>query len=249
MEEQLTDKENKREENVQKRRKKQTMRELPVSERPYEKCECFGPEALSDAELLAVILRTGSRGETSLALAGRILSSCQPEGILGLLHLSLPELTEIKGIGRVKGLELLCIGELSRRIWKRMAREEVPVFRDPASISGFYMEDMRHREQEELHLMMLNAKNALIRDALLFKGTVSMSLASPREIFVEALRYHAVHIILVHNHPSGDPAPSMEDRKLTARIRDAGMLIGISLLDHIIIGDQAYFSFKERGIL
>lgn len=234
---------------MEKRNKEQTMKDLPSADRPYEKCESLGPEALTDAELLAVILRTGSRGETSLALAGRILSACRPEGILGLLHLSLPELMELKGIGRVKGLELLCIGELSRRIWKRMATEEVPVFRDPASISAFYMEDMRHMEQEELHLMMLNSKNALIRDSLIFKGTVSMSLASPRELFLEALRYHAVHIVLIHNHPSGDPTPSMEDRKLTARIREAGMLLGISLLDHIVIGDQAYFSFKERGIL
>ena len=130
-----------------------------------------------------------------------------------------------------------------------MASEAAPVFTDPAAISGFYMEDMRHMEQEELHLMMLNSKNALIRDSLIFKGTVSMSLASPRELFLEALRYHAVSIVLVHNHPSGDPAPSIEDRKMTARIKEAGMLLGIRLLDHIIIGDQSYFSFKERGIL
>lgn len=227
----------------------QTMRELPETERPYEKCESLGPEALTDAELLAVILRTSSRGETSLKLAERILSACRPEGILGLLHLSLPELMELKGVGRVKGLELLCIGELSRRIWKRMASDAAPVFTDPAAISGFYMEDMRHIEQEELHLMMLNSKNALIRDSLIFKGTVSMSIASPRELFLEALRYHAVSIVLIHNHPSGDPTPSMEDRKMTARIKEAGILLGIRLLDHIIIGDQSYFSFKERGIL
>lgn len=226
-----------------------TMKNMPFENRPYEKCERLGAEGLSDAELLAVILRTGSRGETSLALAERILSVCRPEGILGLLHLSLPELMEINGIGRVKGLELLCIGEFSRRIWKRLATESAPVFTEPAMISGFYMEDMRHKEQEELHLMMLNSKNALIRDSLMFKGTVSMSLASPRELFLEALRYHAVSIILVHNHPSGDPSPSNEDRKLTIRIREAGQLLGIRLLDHIIIGDQSYFSFKERGIL
>lgn len=231
------------------RRTGQTMKELPPEERPYEKCARTGPESLTDAELLAVILRTGSRGESVLALAGRILSACQPEGILGLLHLTLPELMEVKGVGRVKGLELLCIGELSRRIWKRLATEAAPVFTEPAMISGFYMEDMRHREQEELHLMMLNSKNALIRDSLMFKGTVSMSVASPREIFLEAFRYHAVSIILIHNHPSGDPTPSGEDRKMTARIREAGQLLGIRLLDHIIIGDQSYFSFKERGIL
>lgn len=228
---------------------KVSMKMLPKELRPYEKCERMGAETLSDAELLAVILRTGSREENSLKLAERILSTCHPEGILGLLHLSLPQLMELKGVGRVKGLELLCIGELSRRIWKCLASECSQVFTDPAMISAFYMEDMRHMEQEELHLMMLNSKNALIRDSLIFKGTVSMSLASPRELFLEALRYHAVHIVLVHNHPSGDPAPSPEDKHMTLRIRDAGQLLGILLLDHIIIGDQSYFSFKERGIL
>ena len=226
-----------------------TMKNMPCESRPYEKCERLGAEALSGAELLAVVLGTGSRGEPSLALAERILSVCRPEGILGLLHLSLPELMELHGIGRVKGIELLCIGELSRRIWKRLATEAAPVFTEPAMISGFYMEDMRHKEQEELHLMMLTARKALIRGSPLCKGTVSMSLASPRELFLEALRYHAVSIILVHNHPSGDPSPSSEDQKLTMRIREAGQLLGIRLLDHIIIGDQSYFSFKERGIL
>jgi DNA repair protein RadC len=159
---------------------------------------------------------------------------------------------------------LLCIGELSRRIWRTLVTEEAVVFNEPAVISGFYMQDMRHMEQEELHLMMLNTKNVLIKDSLIFRGTVNMSVASPREMFIEALRYHAVHIILVlieglrcravsmvlvHNHPSGDPSPSSEDKKLTAQVKEAGALLGIRLLDHIIIGDNSYFSFKERGII
>ena len=225
------------------------MKQLPERERPYEKCACMGPEKLSDAELLAILLRTGTRGETSLALAQRILTETTPRGILGLLHLSLPELMETKGIGKVKGIELLCVGELARRIWRALSLQETSVFTTPASISAFYMEEMRHQEQEELHVMMLNTKQALIRDALLFRGTVNMSVASPREIFIEALRSHAVSIILVHNHPSGDPTPSGEDRRLTEKIRDAGGLVGILLLDHIIIGDRSYFSFKERGLL
>lgn len=225
------------------------IKELPSGDRPYEKCAAHGPEALTDAELLAVMLRTGTRGENSLELAKRLLTQCQPEGLLGLMHLSLPELMELRGIGRVKGIELLCVGELSRRIWKSVVRDNVPVFTDPARISSFYMEDMRHMEQEELHLMMLNTKNTLIRDSLIFRGTVNLSVASPREIFIEALRYHAVSVILIHNHPSGDPSPSREDLRMTAQIKEAGTLLGIRLLDHIIIGNQTYFSFKERGIL
>lgn len=225
------------------------MKELPLNERPYEKCVETGPESLSDAELLAVIIRTGIRGESALNLARRILADCQPQGLLGLLHLSLPELKKLRGIGSVKGIELLCIGELSRRIWKTLATDNAPVFTDPALIAGYYMEDMRHLGQEELHLMMLNTKNALIRDALLFRGTVNMSVASPRELFIEALRCQAVNVILIHNHPSGDPTPSSEDQRLTARIKEAGAILGIRLLDHVIIGDQSYYSFKERGIL
>lgn len=228
---------------------KRTMKELPKSDRPYEKCLASGPAALTDAELLAVIIRTGARGENSLELTKRILELSYPGGILGLLHFSLPELTAVKGIGKVKGIQLLCIGELSRRIWKSLATGEAVVFSDPAAISGFYMQDMRHMEQEELHLMMLNTKNVLIKDSLIFRGTVNMSVASPREMFIEALRYHAVHIILVHNHPSGDPSPSNEDMRLTAQVKEAGALLGIRLLDHIVIGDNSYFSFKERGIL
>ena len=113
----------------------------------------------------------------------------------------------------------------------------------------FYMEEMRHKEQEEMHLMILNTKQRLIRDILLFRGTFNHSPASPREIFIEALRYHAASIVLVHNHPSGDPTPSAEDRRTTVRIQEAGAMLGIRLLDHVIIGEQAYFSFKERGIL
>lgn len=229
--------------------KKTTIKELPSSERPYEKCLEAGPGVLTDAELLAVIIRTGARGESSLALSKRILNLSYPGGILGLLHLSLPELMAVNGIGQVKAIELLCVGELSRRIWKALAVEETTAFNNPAVISGFYMEDMRHKEQEELHLMMLNTKNVLIKDALIFRGTVNASVASPREMFIEALRYHAVRIILVHNHPSGDPTPSKEDRELTRQVKEAGALLGIILLDHIVIGDQSYFSFKERGII
>ena len=225
------------------------IKELPNEDRPYEKCAAQGPEALTDAELLAVMLRTGTRGENSLELAKRLLTQCQPEGLLGLMHLSLPELMELRGIGRVKGIELLCVGELSRRIWKSVARDNVPAFTDPARIAGYYMEDMRHMEQEELRLMMLNTKNTLIRDSLIFRGTVNLSVASPREIFIEAMRYHAVSVILIHNHPSGDPSPSREDQRMTAQMKEAGALLGIRLLDHIIIGNQTYFSFKERGIL
>mgnify|MGYP000930628020 CR=1 FL=1 len=225
--------------------KHKTMKELPHEERPYERCVKSGPEHLSDAQLLAVILRTGSARESVLELAARILELGGPgEGILGLL----PELMSVKGIGQVKAIQLQCIGELSRRIWKRKAIRSPVRFNDPAQVAEYYQEDLRHKEQEEFHMMLFNTKQNMIGDVALSKGTVNASLATPREIFIQALKFQAVSLILVHNHPSGDPEPSREDILLTRRVEEAGRVIGIPVLDHIIIGDGTYVSMKERGL-
>lgn len=226
------------------------MKDLPSSDRPYERCLREGPEHLTDAQLLSIIIRTGSREHSSLELASKILALNYPqEGILGLLHLSLPQLMSVKGIGKVKGIQLLCIGELSRRIWKRKITMRPLKFLGPQDVAEYYQEDMRHREQEQFRVMMFNTKQVLIQEVLLSQGTVSASLAAPREIFIEAFRYQAVSLILVHNHPSGDPEPSEADIVLTEQICAAGKLVGIPLLDHIIIGDNTYVSLKERGIM
>ncbi|MCC8059320.1 MAG: DNA repair protein RadC [Clostridiales bacterium] len=227
------------------------IKDLPEDDRPYERCVREGPRQLSDAELLSIIIRTGSREANSLELASGILALNYPnEGILGLLHLTLPELMSVKGIGRVKAVQLLCVGELSRRIWsRRRFHEETQILRQPDQIAAYYQEDMRHLQQEQFRLMLFDTRQALIRELLLSQGTVNASLASPREIFIEALRYRAVSLIMVHNHPSGDPAPSPEDIRLTERVREGGELVGIRLLDHVIIGDGRYFSLKERGLL
>jgi len=226
------------------------MKDLPHDDRPYERCLREGPEVLSDAELLSIIIRTGSREESSLELASKVLALNYPkEGILGLLHLSLPELMSVKGIGQVKGIQLLCVGELSRRIWKRRSLEQPLIFQDPQAIAEYYQEDMRHSAQEEFRVMMFNNRQMMIHDCLLSKGTVNASLASPRDIFIEALRYRAVSLILVHNHPSGDPEPSPQDIQLTKKIQEAGRLIDIQVLDHIIIGDNSFVSLRERRLL
>ncbi|MBO5573507.1 MAG: DNA repair protein RadC [Clostridium sp.] len=227
----------------------QKLQNLNSEWKPYEKCEYLGPEALTDQELIAVLLRTGSRGESSLELAGRVLSSGQPAGLTGLLHYSLPELMEMKGIGRVKGIELLCAGEISKRIWRRLAGTGDRSFDRPEQVAGFYMESLRHLEQEELHVMLLNSRNMFLRETLLFRGTVTMSIASTREIIREALRGGAVSIVLVHNHPSGDPSPSEADMAITANVMEAAKLMDIRFMDHLIIGDQVYYSFRERGLL
>lgn len=226
------------------------MKDIPAGDRPYERCARLGPSALSDAELLSIIIRTGSRRQNSLETARQVLSLNYPgDGILGLCHLTLQELTRLDGIGTVKGVQLMCVGELSRRISKRCAISNFETFRTPDEVVNYYMEDMRHMEQEQVYAMFLDSKKRLIRDTLISKGTVNAALAEPRDIFIEALRCRAVGVILVHNHPSGDPTPSRHDQQITEEVKKAGEMIGIQLLDHIVIGDHTYCSFKKEGRL
>lgn len=226
-----------------------TMKELPKEEQPYEKFEAYGAESLSNAELLAVILRTGTKGMTAVSLARNILGESSAEqGILSIEHLSLRELKNISGVGHVKAIQIKCIAELAKRIAKAEQYQKVS-FRQPKSIAEYYMEEFRMKKQEHMMLIMLNTKSRLIADKVIFKGTVNASLVSPREIFIEAVEHEAVNIILLHNHPSGDPTPSREDIALTKRIKEAGNLMDIKLLDHIIIGDHKYISFAEQDLL
>lgn len=226
-----------------------TTKELPESERPYEKCERFGASALSDAELLAVIIRSGTKHERASELAARILAlpGTRP-GLKGLNYLSLKELRKIRGIGRVKAIQLLCVVELARRMAQAKG-EELLKLSAPETVAGYYMEQLRHLTREESVVLFLDARNRRIADQVIATGTVNASIMAPREIFLAALEQGAVGIILIHNHPSGDPEPSKEDIAVTSRIRDAGNLIGIRLMDHIIIGDNTYMSFKEEGLL
>jgi len=225
------------------------MKEMPHEERPYEKCLQYGAAVLTDAELLAVIIRTGAKGTQSLELARNILQfSPSHGGILGIHHLTVKDLMSIRGIGKVKAIQIKCIAELSSRIAKATSPQSLS-FQSPDVIARHYMEEMRHKHQEELLLIALNTKNRFICDRIISKGTVNSSLVSPREIFIDALQNNAVNIIILHNHPSGDPTPSREDISITERIKEAGSIIGITLLDHIVIGDNCYVSFNEQQIL
>lgn len=218
------------------------IKSMPISERPYEKCQQLGVKSLSDAELLAVIIKTGTKNLRSTDLALNVLSLCDKKGgIFGLCHLSISDLEKIKGIGTVKAIQLLCAAELAVRISSSAAKDRL-CFNRPDTIADYYMEKMRHYTQEHLMLMMFDTKNRLIKDSLIFKGTVNTSVIHPREIFIEALKCEAVSIVLIHNHPSGDPTPSREDIAVTKSIHKAGSYIGIRLLDHLIIGEQKYES-------
>ena len=219
-----------------------TIKEMYRDERPYEKCQRFGAASLTDAELLAVILRTGTQGENSLELARRIL---HPDfGSEG--RWTGEQLMRIRGIGRVKAVQILCLAELAKRMSQETAAEGLD-FSSPEKIARYYMEDMRHRNREVLKLLLLNTRSRLIAENDISEGTVDMALVSPRELFIEAFQKGASSMILLHNHPSGDPEPSREDIRITRRIYEAGMLIGIELLDHIIIGDHCFVSLKDRG--
>lgn len=224
-----------------------TMKELPESERPYEKLEKYGPASLSDAELLAVLIRNGKKHKNSVSLAAEILD-LHPvhKGLMGLHYLTGHELTKLNGIGKVKAAQLLCAAEISNR----MTRQRKPAngrFDSPGTVAEFFMEEMRTKETENTIAVYLDNRCRLIRYDVLFIGSVCSSLANPREILKKALQYDASCFILLHNHPSGDPTPSAADITLSEQIRAAGELIGIHLLDHIILGDCQYVSLRERG--
>ncbi|MBQ3545929.1 MAG: DNA repair protein RadC [Lachnospiraceae bacterium] len=226
-----------------------TIKSTNKENRPYEKLISKGPEALTDSELLAIIIRTGTYDKTSVELAEEVLNQSNGQGVIGLINLSVKELMNIKGIGIAKAVQIKSISELSRRIAKsHFSISNKKEFVSPEIIAGYYMEDMRHLSTEHLMVIMLNTKYRFIGDYQLSKGTVNSSLASPREIFIKALKSEAVYIVLIHNHPSGDPTPSREDLIITKRIKDAGNIIGISLIDHIIIGDNNYISLKQQNL-
>lgn len=224
-----------------------TMREMPVSEQPYEKCEKYGTEHLSDGELLAVIIRTGSQGERSIDLSRRILEKLPGKSISGLYQVSFEELCDIKGIGRVKAIQLMCLTEIAKRLLRSQASVKELLCHEPKKVAAYFMPSMRFLETEQVRLLVLNGRNALTKEFVLSNGSFNSAMASPREIFYYALKHKAVSSILLHNHPSGEPSPSKEDLVLTRRIAETGKMIGIPLLDHIIIGNNRYVSLKESG--
>ena len=180
--------------------------------------------------------------------ARRILYHAGEPGILGIHQFSMERLLKIKGIGKVKAIQISCISELAKRLSKASYQDQLS-FSHPATIARYYMEDLRHANQEQMKLLLLNTKSRLIGETDISKGTVNSAVISPRELFVEALQKNAVSIVLLHNHPSGDPTPSKEDVLITRRIQEAGRLIGVELLDHIVIGDNCYVSLREKGLV
>ena len=222
------------------------MREYRKEEKPRERFLQDGPESLSNQELFALLLRTGTKEESVLQMANRLLDAF--EELRLLKEASIEELTAIKGIGEAKAIQLLAAVELGRRI-HRVNNQERYVIRSPEDGAKYCMEDMRFLTQEHFVCLYLNTKNQVLHKRTIFIGSLNASIVHPREVFKEAFRRSAASIICLHNHPSGSPDPSKEDIEVTKRLVECGKIIGIDLLDHIIIGEHKYVSLKEKGYL
>ncbi len=222
------------------------LRDLPHEERPRERMMQYGAEALSHAELLAILLRTGTQQESALHLAQRILM--QAGNLRQLVDLSLEEMMEIKGIGTAKALQLKAGIELGRRL--ALSRHTLsPAIRSPRDVSDLLSEQLRYLQKEHFVCLFLNTKNVVIAQETLSIGSLNAAVVHPREVFRAAIKCSSASIICAHNHPSGDPTPSKEDVQLTQRLIEAGSIVGIDVLDHIVIGDGQYVSLKERGLI
>ena len=221
-----------------------TIKDLPAEMRPREKMQTQGPEALSNGELLAILIRVGNRSESALDLANRLLA--QAGGLRFFVETSIEELSKIKGIGLAKASQIKAAVELGRRIALDPG-EMRPVIRSPEDVASLLMEKMRFLDREHFQVMTLNTKNQVLGIKTAFIGSLNSSIVHPREIFKEAIKRSAAALILVHNHPSGDPSPSPEDLDVTRRLQEAGRLLGIEILDHVIIGDRKFYSLKQQG--
>ncbi len=220
------------------------IRDVPTGERPRERMLKEGVQVLTNQELIAIILGTGTKEESVLQLAQRILYDFN--GLRLLKDCSVDELKKIKGIGDSKAVQLLAALELGSRVHK-LQQEDRIIIRSPEDVSRYMMEDMRFLTQEHFVVLYLNTKNHVIHKKTIFIGSLNASIVHPREVFKEAFRHSAASIICLHNHPSGDPAPSREDIEVTKRLVETGKVVGIELLDHIIIGDKKFVSLKEKG--
>jgi DNA repair protein RadC len=222
------------------------IRDFPQDERPRERFVTNGPQSLSNHELVAILLRTGTSQESVLQLSNRLLTHF--EGLRLLKAASLEEMTSIKGIGKAKAIQVLAAVELGRRM-ANLAYDDKYVIRSPEDGAKYMMNDMRFLSQEHFVCLYLNTKNQVIHKQTIFIGSLNASIVHPREVFKEGLKRSAASIIALHNHPSGDPTPSREDIEVTKRLVECGKIIGIELLDHLIIGENKFVSLKEKGYL
>lgn len=242
------------------------IKHLPETERPYEKMELYGEKMLSNAELLAIIIKSGTKENTSVELANKILllqNNKNEKGsykkdlfekdknnnnlLQSLQSVSIEELMKIKGIGKVKAIQIKAVCELAKRMSKPTNQTKVKV-KSSEDVAEIFMDELRFEKVEYVKLVLLNAKNIILKIVDISKGGVNSAIVEPKEILQEAIKTGAPRIILIHNHPSGDSTPSLADIEMTKRLYESSNIVGVQLLDHIVIGDQCYTSIfsKER---
>jgi DNA repair protein RadC len=223
------------------------IKNIPQSERPRERLLKYGSEKLSNEELLSIILKTGTKKQSVKEISTILLSKIN--NIQNLKDISINSLMEIEGIGEVKAIELKAVIELGKRIYQDVSYEEVIKCTSPSNIIGYFNYLLKDKKQEEFYVLYLDKKKKLLGNKKLFVGTIDSSLSHPREIFKEAYLLSSSYIICIHNHPSGDATPSVEDEEFTRKIQEIGIIHGIPLLDHLIIGNDNYFSFYENNYI
>ena len=222
------------------------IKEWPEEERPREKLLNFGPQHLSDAELLALLIESGTGGITAVDLAKKLL--VEHEDLAELSSKGVVELSRMKGIGPARSARILAAFELGRRVEGGKGKEGVRV-NSPADVAKFFSPEFRGLKKEIFKTVLLDSGNRIIRNVTVSQGTLNMSLVHPREVFKPAVDHLAAGIILLHNHPSGEPEPSQMDRQITSQLTEAGEVMGIPVVDHIILADNRYFSFAKKGLL
>ncbi len=222
------------------------IRDVHIADRPRERLIRQGAESLSNQELIAILLRTGTKQESVLVLANRILSSF--DKIQDLKDATIEEMMLVKGVGKAKAVQLLAAAEIGKRMYRKHSEGRYTI-RSPEDAAAYLMTDMASLNQEHFVVLFLNVKNEVLHKQTIFIGSLNSSIVHPREIFREAVKRSAASIIVAHNHPSGNPSPSPEDIEVTKRLIEAGSIMGIEVLDHVIIGDHQFLSLKEKGYM
>lgn len=224
-----------------------TIKELPIDERPREKLLRYGCAFLSNSELLAILIGTGTKDRSALSVAHRVLSM-EKTGLSFLADCTPEELCNVEGIGIAKSCKVIAAIELGKRIAQSPGERRYAVGA-PEDVAALYMEEMRHLKKEYFKVLLLNTKNEILSAENASIGNLNSSIVHPREVFRSAVKKGAAAIIVIHNHPSGNPAPSQNDLDITRRLKEAGELLGIPVLDHLIIGDGTFISLKEKTLM
>ncbi|MBE6094839.1 MAG: JAB domain-containing protein [Schwartzia succinivorans] len=224
------------------------VRDLPKEVRPREKLLQCGASALSDIELLAILLRTGTTSKSVLHLAEDVLAQYKDKGLAAVIHMSPQEIASIHGVGLAKAATVVAAVELGRRLSERAA-QTIDKVEGPEDVARYVIPSLRFEQKEHFLAMFLDIRNRILALSTISVGSLTASIAHPREVFREAIRYSAAGVILVHNHPSGDPAPSREDIQLTKQMMKAGEIMGIPVLDHVVVAGDNFLSLKEANCL